>query len=100
MDAVTLERTLAELRPLIVSRYRSKPRLVGATAAGYQDVTPLSATELAVVEPLVRTRLATSLVMQAHERTRQPGNDYLLVSQADAWRVLQILVGAEGPQRS
>lgn len=61
--------------------------------AGYQEVVPLTAAELVVVEPLVRTRLATSLVMQAHERTRQPDNDYLLVSQEDAWRVLQLLVG-------
>ena len=29
--------------------------------------------------------------MSAHERARQPDNDYLLVSQADAWRVLQLL---------
>ena len=32
MDAVTLEGTLAELRPLVVGRYLSKPRLAGASA--------------------------------------------------------------------
>jgi len=32
VDAVTLDRTLAELRPLLVGRYLSKPRLAGASA--------------------------------------------------------------------
>ena len=35
MDAVTLERTLAELRPLVVGRYLSKPRLAGGTALAF-----------------------------------------------------------------
>ncbi|HYN03708.1 MAG TPA: NFACT RNA binding domain-containing protein [Vicinamibacteria bacterium] len=35
MDAVTLERTLAELRPLVVGRYLSKPRLAGGTAVAF-----------------------------------------------------------------
>ena len=59
--------------------------------AGYHEVAPLTPAELALLEPLVRARLATSLVMSAHERSLQPDNDYLLVSQADAWRVLQLL---------
>ncbi len=35
MDAVTLERTLAELRPLVVGRYLSKPRLAGGSALAF-----------------------------------------------------------------
>ena len=59
--------------------------------AGYHEVAPLAPAELAVLEPLIRGRLATTLVMSAHEHHLQPDNDYLLVSQADAWRVLQLL---------
>ncbi len=59
--------------------------------AGYHEVAPLHPEELAILEPLIRGRLATTLVMSAHERARQPDNDYLLVSQDDAWRVLQLL---------
>ncbi len=59
--------------------------------AGYHEVAPLWPAELAVLEPLIRGRLATTLVMSAHEHHLQPDNDYLLVSQADAWRVLQQL---------
>ena len=59
--------------------------------SGYHEVWPLTPDELALLEPLVRSRLATSIVMSAHERSLQPDNDYLLVSQAGAWRVLQLL---------
>jgi len=35
VDAVTLEGTLAELRPLVVGRYLSKPRLAGGSALAF-----------------------------------------------------------------
>ena len=35
MDAVTLDGTLAELRPLVVGRYLSKPRLAGGSAVAF-----------------------------------------------------------------
>jgi hypothetical protein len=36
VDAITLDRTLAELRPLVVGRYLSRPRLVGANAVAFE----------------------------------------------------------------
>ena len=36
MDAVTLDRTLAELRPLLVGRHLSRPRLVGGDAVAFE----------------------------------------------------------------
>jgi hypothetical protein len=35
VDAVTLDRTLAELRPLVVARYLAKPRLAGGSALAF-----------------------------------------------------------------
>ncbi len=36
MDAVTLDRTLAEVRPLVVGRHLSRPRLCGASAVAFE----------------------------------------------------------------
>jgi hypothetical protein len=36
VDAVTLDRTLAELRPLVVGRHLSRPRLAGASAVAFE----------------------------------------------------------------
>jgi hypothetical protein len=36
LDAVTLDRTLVELRPLVVGRYLSRPRLAGAGAVAFE----------------------------------------------------------------
>ncbi len=36
MDAVTLDRTLVELRPLVVGRHLSRPRLVGGNAVAFE----------------------------------------------------------------
>ena len=36
MDAVTLDRTLVELRPLVVGRHLSRPRLAGGSAVAFE----------------------------------------------------------------
>lgn len=66
-------------------------RDVAPIIAGYHEVTPLSPEELELVLDLMRSRLATSVVMAAWQRLEQPTNDHLLTSHDDAYRVLQRL---------
>lgn len=59
--------------------------------AGYHDGNPLTDTEIALVPDLVRARLAQSLCMSSWQHSREPANDYLLISQADALELLRKL---------
>ncbi len=59
--------------------------------AGYHQVAPLRADELALLPDLVRTRLALSVVMAGWQSARDPGNPYLLVSQDAVGRALRTL---------
>jgi 4-aminobutyrate aminotransferase-like enzyme/Ser/Thr protein kinase RdoA (MazF antagonist) len=65
---------LATVRPLV---------------AGYHRVRPLADEELAVLDALVRTRLAVSVVNSACRSAAEPGDPYLTVSEAPAWAALE-----------
>ena len=60
----------------------------GEVAAGYHAVRPLSEAELEALWPSIAIRLCTSVALSALRRTTEPGNPYLLVSEAPAWRAL------------
>ncbi len=66
-------------------------RAVLPLVTGYHEVAPLQPGELALLLPLVRTRLAVSTVMAGWQSARDPGNEYLLVSQAAVWSLQQRL---------
>jgi 4-aminobutyrate aminotransferase-like enzyme/Ser/Thr protein kinase RdoA (MazF antagonist) len=66
-------------------------REVLALVAGYHEVAPLEPRELALLPDLIRTRLAMSVRMAAKQRREQPGNDYLLISQAGVTKLLDRL---------
>ncbi|NLH76528.1 MAG: aminotransferase class III-fold pyridoxal phosphate-dependent enzyme [Acidobacteria bacterium] len=57
--------------------------------AGYHRVLPLAEEELAVLDVLVRTRLAVSVVNSACRAAAEPGDPYLKVSEAPAWAALE-----------
>jgi 4-aminobutyrate aminotransferase-like enzyme/Ser/Thr protein kinase RdoA (MazF antagonist) len=59
--------------------------------AGYHDVNPLSEVEIDLLLDLVRTRLAQSVCMSSWQFSRDRGNTYLLISQKDAWALLEKL---------
>ncbi len=63
--------------------------------AGYHAVAPLSPVELALLLPLLRTRLAVSLAMGAWQHAAHPENDYLLSSRPAVWSALQRLAGLD-----
>lgn len=61
-------------------------------AAGYHSARPLSDGEIALLWPLVRLRLAVSVVMSARQLAADPGNEYLGVTQEPIRRTLPVLM--------
>ncbi|MBP1660338.1 MAG: aminotransferase class III-fold pyridoxal phosphate-dependent enzyme, partial [Candidatus Aminicenantes bacterium] len=57
--------------------------------AGYHLSFPLREDEIAVLDVLVRTRLAVSVVNSACRAAAEPGDPYLTVSEASAWAALE-----------
>ena len=66
-------------------------RAACSVARGYASVTPLDAGECRAIIPMVALRLCQSVSVQARQMREQPGNEYLAVSQRDAWRLLEVL---------
>lgn len=64
-------------------------RDLATLVAGFHSVLPLSETELALLYPLLRMRLAVSVVNSSIEMAAEPENSYLAVTQAPAWRFLE-----------
>ncbi len=62
---------------------------IAAIAAGFHSARPLSEAELALVWPLLRMRLAVSVVNSARMAERRPDDPYVTVSEAPAWQVLE-----------
>ncbi len=58
---------------------------------GYDAVLPLTDLEIELVYPLACLRLATSVTIAAFQRRREPGLEYLSVSEEPAWRTLAAL---------
>ena len=58
---------------------------------GYQSVCPLTETEIRLLPNLIVARLCVSVLLSAHRRRTRPDNAYLTVSEAPAWRLLNIL---------
>jgi Ser/Thr protein kinase RdoA (MazF antagonist) len=54
----------------------------------YQDRYPLHEAEQQALFPLVLSRLAMSVCYSAHNRARNPGDPYQVVSEAAAWELL------------
>ena len=57
--------------------------------AGFHRVRPLEEAELAVLDVLIRTRLAVSGVNSACRAAAEPGDPYLTISEQPAWAALE-----------
>ena len=79
--AVTLAYALLDVEDI----YRSAAPLISAYAARF----PLEAEEAEILFDLVAARLAMSVCISSHRAKEFPDNDYLLVSQAPAFRLLE-----------
>jgi 4-aminobutyrate aminotransferase-like enzyme/Ser/Thr protein kinase RdoA (MazF antagonist) len=72
-------------------------RAAREVVAGYHDARPLSEEELAVLSPLIATRLAMSVSISARQYRDEPDKEYLRVSEKGAWETLSFL--SEQPER-
>jgi len=59
--------------------------------AGYHEMYPLTERELETLFPLICTRLAVSVTNSNYQREVEPENKYLMVTDADAWALLEQL---------
>ena len=83
--------TVAEAAVAAAYAGLGQPDPVGAAArvvAGYHAVFPLEEREIALLDALIRARLAVSVVNSACRSAREPGEAYLAVSEEPAWEAL------------
>lgn len=64
-------------------------RALAAITAGYHAACPLSAEDVDLIWPLVRMRLAVSVVNSTLEAQGKPDDPYVTISQAPAWALLE-----------
>ncbi|MCB1408149.1 MAG: phosphotransferase, partial [Rhodobacteraceae bacterium] len=62
---------------------------LAALVAGYHGACPVGEGELALIWPLIRMRLAVSVVNSTIEAAGRPDDPYVTISQAPAWRLLE-----------
>ena len=62
-----------------------------AIVSGYHRHLPLQDEELALVFPLILTRLAVSVTNSAIARHERPDDPYVTISEAPAWRLLEVI---------
>ena len=62
---------------------------LSALVAAYHAELPLSAAEIDLIYPLLRTRLVVSVVNSTIEALEKPEDPYVVISQAPAWRLLE-----------
>jgi len=62
---------------------------LAALVAGYHETYPLTAAEVDMVWPLLRARLAVSVVNSTLMAAENPDDPYVTISQAPAWRFLE-----------
>jgi len=78
--------TVFELAVAVTYAILDKPDPVTAAAhvvGGYHSVFPLTELEIELLFHLVRTRLAMSVSISAYQKTLEPGNEYLTISERD-----------------
>lgn len=68
-------------------------RALAEFVAAYHRVTPLSGAQLDLIWPLVLMRLAVSVTNSAQMQRERPGDPYVVISEAPAWRFLERAVG-------
>ena len=87
-------RTVNELAITLAYALLTAPDLYAATralVAGFASAFPLTAPEAEVVFDLMRMRLVCSVCISSHQSRLHPENDYLLISQAPAFALLERL---------
>lgn len=65
--------------------------MIDTVVSGYASVVPLTPDERTLVPELVRSRLATSVAISAHQHALAPDDPYLTVSEDHAWQTLAVM---------
>ena len=68
--------------------------VLASITAGYESIRALADLERDVLPDLIMTRLATSVSISAYQASRDGADDYLRVSEAPAWNLINQLDGA------
>lgn len=58
---------------------------------GFHESFPLTETEIEALFPLILTRLAVSVTNSAYLKSLHPGDEYVTVSETEAWRAMERL---------
>ncbi len=100
VDFGDVMRTWLAAEPAIAAAYamlgkRDPLAAAAAVVGGYHAANALREAELAAVWPLALLRLCTSVVLSARQRAERPDNEYLSVSEAPAWALLERLAGVD-----
>lgn len=80
---------LAIAAAYIVLDHPTPEAALAALVAGYHHANPLSAAEVDMIWPLLRMRLAVSVVNSTLMAAENPDDPYVTISQAPAWRFLE-----------
>jgi len=80
---------LAICAAYVVLDHAEPEAALAALVSGYHAVNPLSGAELDVLYPLLRMRLALSVVNSTLMAQDNPDDPYVTISQAPAWRFLE-----------
>ncbi|MBY6135623.1 aminotransferase class III-fold pyridoxal phosphate-dependent enzyme [Nocardioides marinus] len=80
---------LAIAAAYIVLDHPESEAALAALVAGYHAANPLTAAELDMLWPLLRARLAVSVVNSTLMAAENPDDPYVTISQAPAWRFLE-----------
>ena len=57
----------------------------------YHSIFPLNKTEVKFISTLIASRLTITVIMAAKQKKKYPDNQYLSISENDAWDLLQKL---------
>lgn len=77
-----------------------KPDPLAAAAqvvAGYHTIYPLTGPEVQALYAFICLRLCMSVSISAHQQTLEPDNEYLKISEAPAWALLERLIDIAPP---
>lgn len=80
---------LAIAAAYIVLDHPAPEAALAALVAGYHEAYPLTPAEVDMVWPLLRARLAVSVVNSTLMAAENPDDPYVTISQAPAWRFLE-----------
>ena len=80
---------LAIAAAYVVLDHPAPEAALAALVSGYHEAYPLTAAEVDLIWPLLRARLAVSVVNSTLMAAENPDDPYVTISQAPAWRFLE-----------